>query len=63
MRIEREPFAKELRTSVEAEMVAGARWHGRGLARTTVVVALENRFAYLFARWVVQGMGLTQHWD
>lgn len=62
--IESELFAKELRTSVEAEMVAGARWCTAGDWHALPWwLRWKNRLAYLFARWVVQGMGLTQHWD
>jgi cardiolipin synthase len=62
--IEDVTFARELRESVEAEIAIGARWcTAADWHALPWWLRWKNRLAYLFARWVVQGMGLTQHWD
>ncbi len=62
--IEDASFARELRESAEAEIAQGARWcTAQDWKSLPFGLRWKNRLAYLFARWVVQGMGLTQHWD
>ncbi len=62
--IEDTAFARQLRESVESEIAVGARWcSAQDWKSLPWWLRWKNRLAYLFARWVVQGMGLTQNWD
>jgi cardiolipin synthase len=62
--VEDAEFARQLRESVEAEIVAGGRWCvARQWAARSVWERLKSALAYAFARWVVTLLGLTRHWD
>ncbi|MBL8519997.1 MAG: cardiolipin synthase ClsB [Betaproteobacteria bacterium] len=62
--IEDPGFARLLRESIELEMHAGARLCSAAAWEVLPWwVRAKNRLAYVFSRWVVQGLGLTQQWD
>ena len=59
-----QPFARQLRESVDEEIRANATiCHGKDWQRRSILLRAQSWLAYGFARWVAGVMGFARHWD
>ena len=59
-----QPFARQLRESVDEEIRANATiCHGKDWQRRSILLRAQSWLAYGFARWVAGVMGFARQWD